>query len=56
MVTDHIDTFTETGIRLTSGAELEADVVVTATGLNLLALGGLQMTVDGRRGRACRTE
>src|SRR6202161_707156 len=40
VVTDHIDTFTEKGLRLASGAELEADVVVTGTGLNLLALGG----------------
>jgi cation diffusion facilitator CzcD-associated flavoprotein CzcO len=48
VVTDHIDTFTETGIRLRSGAELEADLVVTATGLNLLALGGMSIAVDGR--------
>ena len=48
VVTDHIDTFTETGIRLASGAELDADVVVTATGLNLLALGGMSIAVDGR--------
>jgi monooxygenase len=48
VVTDHIDTFTETGIRLASGAELEADLIVTATGLNLLALGGMQVAVDGR--------
>jgi monooxygenase len=48
VVTDHIDTFTETGIRLQSGAELEADLIVTATGLNLLALGGMQVAVDGR--------
>ncbi len=48
VVTDHIETFTETGIRLTSGTELEAEVVVTATGLNMLPLGGLQMAVDGR--------
>ncbi|GAA5173125.1 NAD(P)/FAD-dependent oxidoreductase [Pseudonocardia eucalypti] len=47
IVTDHIDTFTETGIRLRSGAELPADVVVTATGLNLLAIGGMKLTVDG---------
>ncbi len=47
VVTDHIETFTETGIRLRSGAELEADVVVTATGLNLLPLGGIKLTVDG---------
>ena len=47
MVTDTIDQFTETGIRLTSGRELEADIVVTATGLNLLSLGALDVTVDG---------
>ncbi len=48
VVTDEIDTFTEKGLRLASGAELEADVIVTATGLNLLALGGTQLAVDGR--------
>jgi cation diffusion facilitator CzcD-associated flavoprotein CzcO len=47
MVTDAIETFTETGIRLASGAELDADVIVTATGLSLLALGGMTLTVDG---------
>ncbi|HLT17738.1 MAG TPA: NAD(P)/FAD-dependent oxidoreductase [Acidimicrobiales bacterium] len=47
VVTDHIDTFTETGIRLRSGEELEADVIVTATGLELLFLGGIELTVDG---------
>jgi cation diffusion facilitator CzcD-associated flavoprotein CzcO len=47
IVTDHIDTFTETGIRLRSGEELEADVVVTATGLTLKAMGGVELTVDG---------
>ncbi|MGR6319703.1 NAD(P)/FAD-dependent oxidoreductase [Micromonospora soli] len=47
VVTDTIDTFTERGIRLTSGAELPADIVVTATGLNLLALGGMRIAVDG---------
>ncbi|MDO3685677.1 NAD(P)/FAD-dependent oxidoreductase [Micromonospora sp. C28ISP2-4] len=47
VVTDTIDTFTEHGIRLTSGEELPADVVVTATGLNLLALGGMTLNVDG---------
>jgi monooxygenase len=47
MVTDRIETFTERGLRLESGRELEADVVVTATGLNLLALGGLRIVVDG---------
>jgi monooxygenase len=48
VVTDHIDTFTETGIKLTSGAELQADIIVTATGLNLLALGGIEISVDDR--------
>jgi monooxygenase len=47
IVTDRIETFTERGLRLGSGAELEADVVVTATGLNLLAFGGLELVVDG---------
>jgi monooxygenase len=47
IATDTIDTFTETGIRLSSGTELEADVVVTATGLNLQALGGMELAVDG---------
>jgi cation diffusion facilitator CzcD-associated flavoprotein CzcO len=47
VVTDHIDTFTETGIRLESGEELQADVVIAATGLNLVALAGIDMTVDG---------
>ncbi len=48
VVTDQIERFTEQGIKLTSGAELEADVIVTATGLDLLVLGGLQIAVDGR--------
>jgi monooxygenase len=47
VVTDQIDTFTESGLRLASGAELPADLVVTATGLNLLTLGGMQIAVDG---------
>jgi cation diffusion facilitator CzcD-associated flavoprotein CzcO len=47
IVTDHIETFTETGIRLKSGQVLDADLVVTATGLNLLLLGGTQLAVDG---------
>ncbi len=48
VVTDHIEAFTLGGLRLRSGAELEADVIVTATGLNLLPLGGIELTVDGR--------
>ena len=49
VVTDRIATFTESGIALESGAELEADVIVTATGLNLLFLGGMELAVDGER-------
>ncbi|UZE96589.1 flavin-containing monooxygenase [Alkalimarinus alittae] len=48
VVTDHIDTFTEKGVRLKSGQELEADIIVTATGLNLQAFGGINMIVDGK--------
>jgi cation diffusion facilitator CzcD-associated flavoprotein CzcO len=47
VVTDTIDTFTETGIRLSSGAHLEADIIVTATGLNAKLLSGLTLVVDG---------
>jgi monooxygenase len=49
VVTDQIDTFTETGLKLKSGKELEADIVVTATGLNLQVLNGLKLSVDGKR-------
>jgi cation diffusion facilitator CzcD-associated flavoprotein CzcO len=49
VVTDHIETFTEEGIRLASGGELKTDIVVTATGLNLQVMNGLSITVDGRR-------
>jgi monooxygenase len=48
VATGAIDTFTEHGLRLVSGAEVEADIVVTATGLAVLALGGMKLTVDGR--------
>ena len=48
IVTDRIETFTRTGLRLTSGRELKADLVVTATGLNIQMLGGMRFTVDGR--------
>jgi len=47
VVTDHVKTFTEKGILLESGAELEADVIVTATGLELLFIGGIEASVDG---------
>jgi len=47
VVTDTIESFTERGVELASGEELEADVIVTATGLNLLFLGGMKLSVDG---------
>ncbi|WP_255955060.1 flavin-containing monooxygenase [Streptomyces odontomachi] len=47
VVTDQVSAFTRTGLRLSSGAELDADIVVTATGLRLLAFGGLRLCVDG---------
>jgi len=47
VVTDRIERFTETGIRLASGAELPAELIVTATGLNMKFLGGLSLCVDG---------
>lgn len=48
VVTDQIETFTETGIQLRSGQTLEADLVVTATGLDLVAVGGIELVVDGK--------
>src|SRR3984957_16519528 len=48
IVTDEIETFTENGIKLRSGKELQGDIIVTATGLNLVALGSIQISVDGR--------
>jgi cation diffusion facilitator CzcD-associated flavoprotein CzcO len=49
VVTDEIETFTESGVKLRSGDELEADVIVTATGLNVLLFGGIDVSVDGER-------
>ncbi|MDX5299271.1 MAG: NAD(P)/FAD-dependent oxidoreductase [Gammaproteobacteria bacterium] len=48
MATDQIDTFTADGIRLKSGETLKADIVITATGLDIQMLGGLTATVDGQ--------
>ncbi len=48
MVTDTIERFTATGIRLNSGRELPADIIITATGLNLQLFGGATVTVDGQ--------
>jgi cation diffusion facilitator CzcD-associated flavoprotein CzcO len=47
IVTDHIDAFTQNGIRLASGRELEADIIVTATGLDVEILSGVTLVVDG---------
>jgi cation diffusion facilitator CzcD-associated flavoprotein CzcO len=47
IVTDTIETFTEKGIRVSSGEEIPADIVVSATGFNLSAFGGIAFTVDG---------
>jgi cation diffusion facilitator CzcD-associated flavoprotein CzcO len=48
VVTDTIDRFTRSGIRLASGGELEADLIVTATGLEIQLLSGMPVTVDGK--------
>jgi cation diffusion facilitator CzcD-associated flavoprotein CzcO len=48
VVTGRIEELTEHGVRLTSGEELEADIIVSATGLNLLFMGGISLSVDGR--------
>ena len=55
VVTDGIESFTETGIKLASGAELAADIVVSATGLRLQVLNGLRLSVDGRAVDPSRT-
>jgi cation diffusion facilitator CzcD-associated flavoprotein CzcO len=49
IVTDTIKTFDETGIELESGEHLDADIIITATGLNLLLAGGTEIFVDGKR-------
>jgi monooxygenase len=46
--TGAIETFTERGISLESGAQIDADVIVSATGLNMMMLGGIELAVDGR--------
>lgn len=48
VVTDHIDRFDATGIKLKSGKHIDADVIVTATGLNLVTLGKTNLVVDGK--------
>ena len=49
IVTDEIETFTQTGLKLRSGEELPADIIVTATGLVMRLMGGMEIVVDGKR-------
>lgn len=49
MVTDEIETFTETGLTLKSGEELPADIIVTATGLQVQLMGGMEVWLDGQK-------
>ena len=49
MVTDEIDRFTEKGVLLKSGKELEADIIVTATGFNISVLGDIAFAIDGKK-------
>jgi monooxygenase len=55
IVTAEIDRFTAGGVRLRDGTELEADIIITATGLNLLVFGGIEFTVDGEAVELPRT-
>jgi len=55
VVTEEIETITEGSIRLQSGEELEADIIVSATGLQMLALGGVEISVDATRVEPGRT-
>jgi monooxygenase len=55
VVTDHIDCITESGIQLESGEKVEADIIVTATGLELQVMGGVEFRVDGEAVRFADT-
>jgi monooxygenase len=55
VVTDEIERFTRSGLALRSGQVLDADVIVTATGLRLQLFGGARLVVDGARRRAAST-
>jgi monooxygenase len=55
VVTDHVESFTEAGVKLKSGATLDADIIVSATGLNLAMLGNAALYVDGQRVEPART-
>ena len=54
MVTGEIDCFTPKGLRMRSGEEIAADVIVTATGFNLSVLGDIAFSVDGNRSTSPR--
>ena len=49
VVTDTIDRFTETGLQLDSGTHIDADIIVTATGLNLVTIGEMDLDIDGEK-------
>ncbi|MDJ0769343.1 MAG: NAD(P)/FAD-dependent oxidoreductase [Ilumatobacter sp.] len=55
VVTDHVETFTESGIQLESGQHLDADIIITATGLQLVTLGEMDFVVDGEQVDFSRT-
>jgi cation diffusion facilitator CzcD-associated flavoprotein CzcO len=55
VVTDHIETFNEDGLQLKSGQQLNADIIITATGLILKLISGMQLFVDGERADLPRT-
>ena len=55
VVTDHITSFTETGIQLASGEHLDADIIITATGLELVTLGEMDFFVDGNQVNFAKT-
>jgi len=54
MVTDEIESFTENGLRMRSGEEIEADIIVTATGLKVQLMGGMEVWVDGAQATLAR--
>jgi len=55
IVTDQIERFTPTGIKLKSGEHLDADIIVTATGLSLVSLGGISLMVDGKQAETSKS-
>lgn len=49
IITDHIETFTKTGVTLKSGEKIEADIIIPATGLDVQFFGGIDLCVDGKK-------